>query len=411
MKVRKFQQEEIPAVDRIFPRIVQSIFDVLVAQMKVTAPMEIWPPIESGLEIANPLSDHLWLKGVPGIGVGGCNDFGCAGFIRDFQHRQAGFTAIRSIIQAPKNVAVNIDHFSKYTNPPAQGYHRDRIAQPNTTLPQRDWKTSQKFSPQESAAPGDKGSMDPGYSNRLVILLAFMPCPFLHAQQTGSYQPPLTIAIVNKSAVVADQDVAQWAAAIARQVHEDLAPAWKIDANVVFQQDPPAGAWVCTIEDSDVGSVTTGVPMGTHAVLKDGTPGCSVNAGMIVTYQLGSVSMPLSHEILEMLVDPWLSNVTFLPASTPTSATVYLREICDPVAGYGYEIDGVTVSDFSHPEFWTPGFPAPGTKYDRLGIATIALSPTAHSYMLVRFIRDYGGISSLESWTYIWGSYCVFGPC
>ena len=88
-----------------------------------------------------------------------------------------------------------------------------------------------------------------------------------------------------------------------------------------------------------------------------------------------------------------------------------MREICDPVAGYGYDIDGVTVSDFSYPAFWTPGFPAPGTKYDRLGIVTVALSPTVHSYMLVRYIRDYGGISSLESWTYIWGSYCVFGPC
>ena len=270
--------------------------------------------------------------------------------------------------------------------------------------------TIEKPFPQENAAPTDKRGMDRGYSNRLLILLACMSCSLLHAQQAGSYQPPPTIAIVNKSAVVTDQDVARWAAAIARQVHEDLAPAWKIDATVVFQQEPPAGAWVCTVGDTDVGSVTTGVPMGTHTFLQDGTPSCSVNAAMIVNYQLGSVSMPLSHEILEMLVDPWLSSVSFSPANTPTSATVYLREICDPVAGYGYDIDGVTVSDFSYPGFWTPGFPAPGTKYDRLGIATMALSPTVHSYMLVRYIRDYGGISSLESWTYIWGSYGMFGP-
>jgi hypothetical protein len=62
----------------------------------------------------------------------------------------------------------------------------------------------------------------------------------LHAQ-VMVYGPPLTIGVVNNSGLVSDDDLAQWTAAIARQVHEDLAPVWKIDANIVFEANSPAG--------------------------------------------------------------------------------------------------------------------------------------------------------------------------
>ena len=132
---------------------------------------------------------------------------------------------------------------------------------------------------------------------------------------------------------------------------------WKIDAEISVQQTPAMGAWVCTIVDG--GSYQAGTPLGVHSVNASGTPTCTVSAGMIVQNNLGTVSMPLSHEIMEMLVDPYLSSVTFSQASDPNSATVYLREICDPVASYGYQIDGVTVSDFTYPVFWRAGFPPP----------------------------------------------------
>jgi hypothetical protein len=106
-----------------------------------------------------------------------------------------------------------------------------------------------------------------------------------------------------------------------------------------------------------------------------------------------------------------LSSVTFSQGSDANSATVYLREICDPVASYGYLVDGVTVSDFTFPLFWRCGFPPAGSQLDQLGIAAVTLAPTAHSYMMVRNISSFGGINSLESWNYIWGSYCAFGPC
>jgi hypothetical protein len=220
--------------------------------------------------------------------------------------------------------------------------------------------------------------------------------------------PPLIVAVVNNSAYVTDSDATLWADAIAQQVHNDLAPVWKVDADVIFSQNPPAGAWVCTLVDG--GTYASGNPLGIHSV-GAGTPSCTVYAGMVAQNQLGPISKPLSHEIMEMLVDPYLSSMTFSEGSDPSSATVYLREICDPVAAYGYQINGVTVSDFSYPAFWLGGFPPAGSQLDHLKIAAITLTPTSSSYMMVRYISTYGGINSLVSWTYIWGSYCAFGPC
>jgi hypothetical protein len=240
-----------------------------------------------------------------------------------------------------------------------------------------------------------------------VALLAALFGSGAIAQAQGSaYKLPLTIAIVNQSTVVSNADAATWAAAIQRQVHEDLAPAWKIDADVLFQDAASDDAWVCSIVD---GPLDAGTPLGTHAVRDNGAPGCTVNARIILALQTGDVSKHLSHEILEMLVDPWLSNVSFTPSNLPNGVIIYLREICDPVWAAGYAIDGVSVADFTLPEFWDGH--GIGKRLDRLGVAIIPLQPTAHSYMLARFVTPYAGIDSIESWSYIWGGYCAFGPC
>ena len=61
------------------------------------------------------------------------------------------------------------------------------------------------------------------------------------------------------------------------------------------------------------------------------------------------VSITLSHELLEMLVDPAGDRVIQAADLDPYSGgqqVKYLVEVCDPVAAYSYEIDGVAVSDF-----------------------------------------------------------------
>lgn len=219
------------------------------------------------------------------------------------------------------------------------------------------------------------------------------------------YGPPVTIVIQNISSAVSDADAAAWAQAIQRQAHEDVAPVWKVDADIRFGDAARDGDWVCRIEDPPANG---GNMIGQHFIRDTGAPGCA----LYVREGLAASDLPryLSHEIVEMLVDPWLSSVTFAPSSIPNGVTVYLREVCDPVAAYWYEIDGVRLADFTYPDFWLRGTPV-GKKLDHLSVARIPLEPTAHSYMLVRQITQFGGIDSIDVWSYIWGSYCTFGPC
>ncbi len=66
----------------------------------------------------------------------------------------------------------------------------------------------------------------------------------------------------------------------------------------------------------------------------------------------------MSHELLEMLVDPGINLMAQGPdpsqRSDPTALAFYMYEVCDPCEAdqYGYEIDGVTVSDFVHPSWF-----------------------------------------------------------
>jgi hypothetical protein len=229
------------------------------------------------------------------------------------------------------------------------------------------------------------------------------------AQDLAGYKPPLTISIVNRSTSASDAEVAAWTAAIQRQVHEHLAPVWKVDSDIRVRTAPDDGDWVCQLED-DPPAATPNV-LGTHFIRDNGTPGCALYVRAIQSVAGRQVSYTLSHEILEILVDPWLSNVTFAPSSVPEGVTVYLREICDPVTAYAYEIDGVQVADFTLPEFWRSAGPANGRALDFLGATIAALAPAAHSYMLVRYITPYGDLSFTRGWQYVWGSYCTFGPC
>jgi hypothetical protein len=57
-------------------------------------------------------------------------------------------------------------------------------------------------------------------------------------------------------------------------------------------------------------------------------------------------SRDLSHEVIEMLVDPSLDVRYMRDGST------WQREIADPVGGLGYRLDGVYVSDFVTPEWY-----------------------------------------------------------
>ncbi len=176
------------------------------------------------------------------------------------------------------------------------------------------------------------------------------------------------IALVSETKELNSTNLSQVAAALQKQVSRDIQPIWNVDASIeVF------------------GSAKT-VPEGTWPVIvkKDvGTPGASSlhldNDGKpfaLVTYSSikDEWTLGVSHELLGMLVDPHGDRTIAGPSANPTDRNKivnYLVEIGQPVeaAKYAYRIDGILVSDFVTPEFYSDKNATPSTKYSFTGAA------------------------------------------
>lgn len=163
------------------------------------------------------------------------------------------------------------------------------------------------------------------------------------------------IQLVNKSTVIDNATLEKYAAAIQRQAREDFAPYYGTDSMVSIKVGPYVTtrgypkAWVITVlDDSD----TEGA-LGYHEAEK-GIPSGKVFAKTDIDNNL-SVSVTLSHEILEMLADPYANT------GSQFSTTVWAAwEVCDAVEAdnLGYQINEVQVSDFVLPA-WFTGDPGP----------------------------------------------------
>jgi hypothetical protein len=80
-----------------------------------------------------------------------------------------------------------------------------------------------------------------------------------------------------------------------------------------------------------------------------------------------SWSVTTSHEVLEMLADPFGSRLK--AAAHPTRADQrvrYLLEVCDPCLSVYYAVNGISVSDFYTPRYFDP-VRFSGTRYSFTG--------------------------------------------
>jgi hypothetical protein len=167
-----------------------------------------------------------------------------------------------------------------------------------------------------------------------------------------------TVAILNQSTVLTDAQVQPAVAALAKQVMNDFGPAWGVAANVVFVpkgQKPAPGLWQLVIlDDSDQAGA-----LGYHDLTHDGLPLGKVFARTDLVNHL-SWSVTISHELLEMLGDPDI-NLTAFDQTTNTAGVLYAYEACDACEAdeYGYEIDGILVSDFVMKAWFSPDLPGP----------------------------------------------------
>jgi hypothetical protein len=163
-----------------------------------------------------------------------------------------------------------------------------------------------------------------------------------------------TIAVLNRSTVLADADFPPVVAALQKQVSNDFAPYWGKDADLVFTPkgvDPPHGAWQQIVSDT----VAMAGALGYHDFTPQGLP--IGKTGVKTSMRAGALwTVVLSHEVLEMLGDPDIVRAAFVQTRAFT-AMIYAYEACDPVEDdrYGYDIDGVRVSDFVTQEWFEPG--------------------------------------------------------
>jgi hypothetical protein len=158
--------------------------------------------------------------------------------------------------------------------------------------------------------------------------------------------------LVRQVALVADgvdipiQEILRVASALQKQVTRDFAPVWKVRATVdgfAGLEEVPLGYWPVIIVKDVQGAA------GFHTD-KNGQPFSLVEMG-------SSWSLTASHEVLEMLVDPFGSRLVAGPSPMPDQGRVeFLVEVCDPSedAEFAYTVNDVLVSDFYTPHYFDP---------------------------------------------------------
>jgi hypothetical protein len=151
------------------------------------------------------------------------------------------------------------------------------------------------------------------------------------------------VALVVEGDQPSFSDLARAGAALKKQVTRDFGPIWSIDATVdaiATLDDVPLGYWPVIIK----ADIQNDNALGYH-VDKNGQPFA------LVKYTTGWETT-CSHEVLEMLVDPFGNTMVSAPSIKEGQDRVqYLVEVCDPSEApeYGYSVNGVLLSDFDTP--------------------------------------------------------------
>jgi hypothetical protein len=155
---------------------------------------------------------------------------------------------------------------------------------------------------------------------------------------------PVHVAVVDASGTVPAGEPVAVAGALNQQVQCDFAPAWHVAATVGAYPEAPPDSWRIELRRDIPGGA-----VGYHADA-DHQP------FSLIDVDAGRWTVTASHELLEMLADPFgnrLHTAHAPPGWAGASHRVrYLVEVCDPCQLSTYEVGGVEVSDFVLPSFY-----------------------------------------------------------
>jgi hypothetical protein len=179
----------------------------------------------------------------------------------------------------------------------------------------------------------------------------------------------IQIGLVDMTGTIDAELVHSAAAALNLQVTRDLPQFWPIAATVMYLPNPkkvPAGVWPVQLVRTlppDEGGFHSDKPRQPYSKV-------------IASKKDSTWTIDASHEILEMLVDPYGNRMQSSVAIEIVDGKIkdgtgqygYLVEACDPCEDnrYAYTINGIAVSDFITPHFYDP-MVTPGTRYSFTG--------------------------------------------
>jgi hypothetical protein len=196
----------------------------------------------------------------------------------------------------------------------------------------------------------------------------------------------IRIAVINVSTVLTDEVIKAALPDLATQIHRDFAPAWGIDADLVFvepnERIPDGAWWLVILDTSDQANA-----LGYHDVTADGLPLGKVFAQSDIELK-SSWTVTASHEILEMLGDPDI-NLTVFVQKEGGGCRLYAYEVCDACEADedGYLIESTLVSDFVYPA-WFETFRKPGTRFDHRNLIQAPLQLRVGGYIAYNDIID-----------------------
>jgi hypothetical protein len=188
----------------------------------------------------------------------------------------------------------------------------------------------------------------------------------------------------------------QAAAAVQKQITRDFTPLWGLRATVDAFEDlasvPSDYHPVVVFGDPDelIGRLDFAIGGDYAAQLIDDfererLSGLHLNAFTRQPFALVAASdvwsMTASHEMLEMLADPFGNRlIAAAHPLNPDQRVKYLLEVCDPCQGIWYPVNGVPVSDFYTPRYFDP-VAVGGSRYSYTGVIKSPLQILPGGYL------------------------------
>jgi hypothetical protein len=199
-----------------------------------------------------------------------------------------------------------------------------------------------------------------------------------------------TIYVSNETTVLTDAQVQEAIAAVQVQITTDFAPIYGLSATLVFiSGEPPSGYEAIHLQDTspDVD------------VLGDHTEDSDVPQGYVYVKTCVEDGedwrVTLSHEVLEQVADPLVCLGAIVSSWQGGKAAMVAYETADPVEDQSYLVNGVPVSNFVTPYWFSEDEIPAGAKYDFLGKLTDPLTVSSGGY--VSYTRN------LTSWQEVFG--------